>query len=453
MQPVPRESFSSIFPKLDSDKLKTKLKLEEEGFSRGKNNFPSFNASNLDDIEQKIIETIEFENNAAKTIYHDHYRSYENRINSMKPLGQRKFSNIATAASAKFTMQTFQQKNTLDNARLEIVRSDNELKKFKERNGLDISASYPPSRFLYFAIAFFLVVFETALSGQFFAKGNEFGLVGGYMTALAPSLLNVLIGYFLGEFGFRLAINKSISKKIGGIALCILLPLAILFLNLLVTHYRSAVSIMADNAAAVALESFFNSPFSLKDTESWLLFLFGTLFATIAAVDFWKMDDPYAGYGKIDRNHKEKIEAYEDTKSQLLEELNTEREHKLKDLERESSIAISHYREMQDIANSQQRLNILYLQHLDYLENNGNILLTCYRNLNISARSEQAPEHFLQKWKISTDLPMVSKIDFDAELKAFKEENDNSQIEFTKCVEIVNKDHHKTLTSYYELLN
>ena len=326
--------FPSTFSRVDPEKLKTKLKLKDEAESRGKNNLPSEIADSLDDLELGIIAVIENERDKAAAIYHDNYRSYENRINSMRGLGYKGvFDAIANAAEANLAMLFHQKKNNLDNAKSGVLKSENDLNKFKENNARDSSASYPKSKFLCSMIALFLVVCETAVSGHFFAQGNEYGMIGGYAYALAPALLNVGIGFFLGEFGLRLAINRNPFKKISGIFLCILLSLALLFLNLLVTHYRSAFATMADNATTIALESFSKAPFSLNDVESWLLFFFGMFFAIIATIDFWKMDDPYAGYGKIDRNHKVRIEDYEETRSDFLKELEEKRNDKLHELE------------------------------------------------------------------------------------------------------------------------
>jgi hypothetical protein len=249
----------------------------------------------------------------------------------------------------------------------------------------------------------------------------------------------------LGEFGLRLAINQHPFKKIGGIILCILLPLSLLFLNLLVTHYRSAVVVMSDNAAILALESFANSPFSLNDVEAWMLFLFGMLFATIATIDFWKMDDHYAGYGKIDRHHKEKMNDYEETRVHLLQGLQEIRDHALIKLEGELIKIRDRCGEMQSILSSQQRIKILYLDHLEHLESNCNILLKYYRNL--SKKTANPTGYLGRQWKIAKALPLDNKVDFGSILQAFQIESEGAQMEYAGCVEVINKKYSETFAS------
>ena len=52
---------------------------------------------------------------------------------------------------------------------------------------------------------------------------------------------------------------------------------------------------------------------------------------------------------------------------------------------------------MQTILDSKRRMKSLYLDHLEHLEDAGNVLLQSYKNLNLSVRSEKYPVYEKEK--------------------------------------------------------
>ena len=201
---------SQTLPQLNTDNLKAKLRLKQEATERAEADLPPTNLSIFDDVEQKVISFINDEVNSATESYYDHLRSFEERINRLHAAGNvGSIESVAIKAEGDFEGLVRRDASNLHIARVAVTESETDLENFKNDNNLKRSARYPDSRFLYVSVALLLVTIETGLNGFFFAQGHELGLLGGGFTALVPSLLNVCAGYYIGNFAFRLAVNKN----------------------------------------------------------------------------------------------------------------------------------------------------------------------------------------------------------------------------------------------------
>ena len=178
------------------------------------------------------------------------------------------------------------------------------------------------SRLWNFTVILVILAIESILNGTFLARGLETGLLGGIVEAFAIAAINVSFGFFLGNSVIRYVFHRSyILRVLAFIEIPISGAIAIFF-NLLVGHYRDALGGPDPaHASSTALYSFRLHPFDLAAIESWVLFALGLFFSTVAAVDGFKMNDPYPGYGKISRKHEEIIQEYTDEKANIVEDL------------------------------------------------------------------------------------------------------------------------------------
>lgn len=447
------EAVALTLPQLDIEKVKAKFRLKEEAAMRGKANVPATDAVHFDDIEQKIVSRIGDEVKSATEAYYDHIRSFEERINRLHAAGHvGTLENIALTAEGDFESLVRRDATSLYIARAAVTSRETDLEKFKQENDLARSAHYPDSRFLYIAIAAFLITIETGINGMFFAQGHELGLLGGGFTALIPSLLNVCAGYYMGNFACRLSIHKGALKRFGGIVLCFALPILIFAMNLLIAHYRSAMMDIGNEgsarAAKTALETFIAAPFQLHDVESWLLLATGCLFFLIASLDFWKMDDPYPHFGEISRDHDRKLHEYAGLKESSLEELADLRDDSLERLEDASNLVNSKINEANVIVDSQTRWKLLFAEHLDHLESAGRELLAFYRTANSMKRTAPPPAYFLDQWSLPRPTLPEAGINFVKVLNGFQEETVGLQEAYSACATRIGKAYKQALTEY-----
>src|SRR6516225_6782418 len=87
-----------VFPVLNVDKIGSDMGLAQTGTRRGAGNEPSTGSSALDDIESRIIERIEAENNAAHGTLLDELRTFRERLSGLDFEGR--FATIRQAAPA-----------------------------------------------------------------------------------------------------------------------------------------------------------------------------------------------------------------------------------------------------------------------------------------------------------------------------------------------------------------
>ena len=201
-------------------------------------------------------------------------------------------------------------------------------RKTRGRGGKDLpvdrqivrTASYPSSHVMTFSVLAGLVLIEGLINAQFFAKGSDLGLLGGWIQAITVAFTNVIAAFFLvGFLAIRALSNPDRPFAFG--AAVVGLPLAIIgiiFLNFTAAHYRDLLEI---NAAVLAQGDFtetgeYLAPVSralsfgqFETLEALILFLLGMTFAAIAAFKGATFDDRIIGYGTVQR-HLERAEAH-----------------------------------------------------------------------------------------------------------------------------------------------
>ena len=87
-----------IFPALNIDKLAGDMLLATAGADRGAREEPASDSTAFDDIENRIIERVEAEKNAAHGLLLDELRTYKERLTSLDFEGR--FGTIRQAAPA-----------------------------------------------------------------------------------------------------------------------------------------------------------------------------------------------------------------------------------------------------------------------------------------------------------------------------------------------------------------
>lgn len=395
------------------------MNVEALAIERATSNLPLKNAKNLDDVEQKIVSFIEIELKKSTEEYYDQIKSFENRVKSLRSSHQKnRLEAITETVKSDFEAIVLRDLNNLHIAREAVKDAEKDLKQFKKEHTLNRPAKYPDSRFLYFAVAGLLLLIETSINGMFFAQGHEMGLLGGAFIAFIPSGINVISGYFFGNFACRLMNHKRPFKKLFGFLMGGALIPVILVINLLIAHFRSAMSgankMVSEQAADYAFQTFSNSPLGLDNIESWLLFIVGCLFFTISSYDFWKMDDPYLNYGEVKRSHARKLQEYANVNEYSLLDLHETREDAIKKINLFSHSIEGHLHELASIQDAKERWDVLYKDHKKHLENVANELLQYYRSINTQYRNEPAPKYFEDQWKV----PSTSNLDINLNVKS-----------------------------------
>src|SRR5262249_1958023 len=150
------------------------------------------------------------------------------------------------------------------------------------------------------------VAIESVLNGMFFAKGSEFGLLGGVGTAIGISLTNVVSSFLLGLWPARWVNHRNVLAKMCGLAVTVVGLSSLIGLHAFAAHLRDAVVAVGEQRAlSEAIAALTSTPWRLNDLNSYYLFGLGLLFTLGAFYKGVTFDDPYPRYGAIARRADE----------------------------------------------------------------------------------------------------------------------------------------------------
>lgn len=288
---------------------------------------------------------------------------------------------------------------------------------FKRQHELRREADYPLSKTKSVGLLFFMLIVETVLNANFFAQGNDLGLLGGAVQALIISLMNVSVGLMVGAFILRWKNHISSSRRLLGLIGTILSGTLALIGNLFVGHYRDAMIVDPDNGARVAVQQFLNGPFALQDFNSWVLVALGLIVFFIALYKGYTWDDTYPGFGQVDRrvqNAKEELLA---SKYELTERIQEIYEEHVDNSENYYKKMQKDKQQLEILFSSMKNDFVLYRNYLSNLKNAYQYLITLYRQTNKKERTSSPPAYFSE--------PIVISLD---ELTAVNEPTDRRQL-------------------------
>lgn len=387
---------------IDTDAIARKLRIEEEGAERGARNQPSSDAQTLDSVEQNVVHQLESEWTFHGSELLNNLRAYNSRLLAVSV--QTELANLDLLT--KNTLSKLRDANHRAEADLGPLREGfiayrDELFAFRRAHKLNRAARSPTRRWTTFGLLILLIAFESGLNGFFFAKGSEFGLLGGIGTAIGISLVNVFFAFLIGLFPIRWLNHRSLVAKIAGMV-CSLAGIACLFaLHGFAAHYRDAVAAVGEERAfQQALTSLLTTPYTLVELDSYYLFGIGLVWSFLA---IWKgatFDDPYPRYGAHSRRAAEAREAYSDEHATLFEELDRIKEETIARLE-EGIQRIPRFPQEAGLIRSQREADLKAFRAYEQgVETAVNQLLARYRDSNRHHRTAQPPKHFDTTWRL-----------------------------------------------------
>jgi hypothetical protein len=442
-----------VFPVFNIDKLAADLGLAQAGGKRGARDEPASDSSALDDVENRIIERIEAENNVSHGALLDELRTYKERLTSLDFEGR--FSTIrqaAPAAVSEFRAEAAQGRDELHSLRRHLRDLEIERDEFRRRYRLKRTARWASGGNLSLKIGVLLVlfVFEVFLNGFFLAKGNELGYMGGAAEAFTFALLNIGVSFLIGAVGVRELNHRNVFRKLFGLISLFCYLALLIGLNLALAHYREVSGALITDAGREVLVRLRTAPLAIADLKSWLLFGLGILCSLIAFADSFLIFDPYPGYGALEKRRTSAHDAYIRRKNDLIARLLDIRDDAIEILEEANRDLAIRRSEHDSILESRTRLLRLFAVHQSHLDRAANSLLAVYREANKGARKTPPPARFassyaLEKFPIEHELPEATARD---DLRRSIAE---SQAVLVGQVEAVHAEFERAFASYREI--
>jgi hypothetical protein len=403
---------------IETNKISRQLKLVEEGSKRGRGELPKQNSAVWDEIEQTIIQKIESEWAWQGDALIKLLRAYADRL-----LG---FSVSARAAELRLKAKNAQAR--LENASVQaagalgplkesFIGARNELDTFQLKNRIKRPARNPSARWTTVGLLILLISVESVLNGTFFAKGSQYGLIGGIGTAIGISVVNVIFSFLLGLGPARFINYRFFPVTFLALLATLVGVFALLAVHAFAVHYRDAMAQVPEaQAFQVAVQTLVREPWSVQSLASAYLFGLGVLF-TIGS--FWKgyrFDDPYPFYGAMWRRYETALIAYADEHQQFFDGLEDVREETIAELRAGiTTIPLYPQKTAQILAQRNAQLGSFRIYETN-VETACNQLLQIYRGANQQIRTTPAPDHFNERWKLSNsflDNPQVRELIVD----------------------------------------
>jgi hypothetical protein len=403
-------SDAEIFSKIDVDKVIKSENIDRLGREAGEKELPPTNATSYDANESKIILKFKDELSESYRKAKDKIAGLNNRISKIDINPD--FQNIENLPE-KIKKQAANLINEFGSRLITVKEARDQLsldlKEFQSTNNLSSLPDYPESKFLSITILVAIVFIESVGNGYFFAKGNEFGFLGGYTQALIVASANVAFAFFWGYLAIPQmnSVNKT-KKYLGIISIPTYLSIAISF-NLFVAHYRDELSLSFEGANFRAISAFLETPFFLKDFDSFILLFIGLIISVIALIDGYKFDDKYPGYGRIYRRYKEAEKKYHLCCSNIVKSLHKLKTQSLEELDDLSENYKKDYNHLNIQLSTKNKLIDLYEQHYQHLEGVCDVVLKHYQHANSSSRKTPAPKYFDENFSMPAKTELITE--------------------------------------------
>ena len=384
------------------------MRLEELGRTRGQANQPPSEAKEFDHLEASIIERVEEIRRKGLENFETNRRVYSERL-ARAGYATQEVNVAAGTAKGDFGKLVQFWQSTMEESRERLNDTFRWRLRYKELHRLERPAKVFEGWVKAVSLAIILIVVESAFNAYLFSQGNEFGLLGGLLAAFIVSAVNVGSSTMLGYFARHINCRNWFLKLLGLLCILAWVSLSILF-SLAVAHFRDGLDagVAWRVAAEAAVPALLETPFYLASIESWLLVVISLLVSVLSFLKGWHTDDPYPGYGRLERSVRHARDTYVSNLENALEELGQRRDDAISELRDASEQVRQGIGEAVDALFGQSTLGAHLAAFLDQCDVKVAYLLAVYRDANRAARSTPSPKCFDKGYRFpSFKLPTV----------------------------------------------
>jgi hypothetical protein len=391
-----------FFPPINTASIARDPKIEAVARDRGRHDLPGTHDTNLDALEQKIIQKIEGEWARQGDELLNGLRACAARLVSYSIPGE--FFRLQIQAEhvlAWLRVATDQAPRDLTSLQEKYLSARDELKRFRNRNSLCRPVRQRARRWSAIGVLFIFAAIESVLVAFFFAKGTDVGLVDGVCTAVVVSLTNVALSFLLGLGPSRWCNHRDQVISTSGL-LITLAGIGIMgTLHLFAADLRLASALAGKYGSfAVASENIQEASWALIDTTSFYIVVIGLIFALGAIWKGYSFDDPYPLYGATYRRERLALKEYADAHFALLGELGEVKEDTVVQLNGGVS-RLPHFRQIAtDVRATRAEMLNSFRAYETSVETATNQLLKLYRDINHAQRTTAPPSYFDGKWQL-----------------------------------------------------
>ncbi|MBC2834084.1 hypothetical protein H7F16_01100 [Gemmobacter straminiformis] len=343
--------------------------------------------------ELDAVAEVESLRKEALNNFDDELRTYKGRVSEARSDTSNIKLKIADAAHGLERLEG-DYRNQLETALIRVKESQQKLDAFRLRHGVVGPPAAHSNMLLTVLFVTFMLLLESILNAQFFAKRNELGLVGGVLQAGMISAINVFIGYLAGFYA-RHKNLKGLSSALLGFGSIFIWIIVSLTINFAVAHFRDALEANSWNdAMKLAISTLIAKPLELSSLDSWMLFLIGLIVTLSSFLKGYYSADPLPGYNALWDSVERAIDDYAHSYGEAHASMDKEFKDLVQELRSEVDTRRANLRSAVDALDSRGAMLDGLRVFLRTTNGAANQLLAVYREANLASRKEPPPEYF-----------------------------------------------------------
>lgn len=445
---------------IDPDQLILKLKVRDKAQATVSSESFSGIPQEPDDNEKLIAGHFRTQLGKLKAWVQAHYK-VQDEVRGAIDIEQDslRLSNITSAMTAKIGEALVNFEQELTKKRKVERRHQINLNGFKIVNELGREPRYPASKLKHYMVVAFIGLAEVSLNTILYAKGSDFGGIGGFMEALMVTAVNLVVAYLAGRFALRWTHHVNRSKVRFGWLFMMAYGATATLLNLLAAHYRAVLDSgiiieSIDKALSNAVLHLISGPLQIESMQAWMLFVFGLAASILMLNKAHTDDDVYPGFGDVHRDHGHALDEYDATKRKMVGEIGAIREKTLSDLETAITLAKKNLTRFAESIDETGRTNVFYDATYHQIQSCAAIVISAYRSaLKDIATLPDAP-FFNENFAFMGEDASFMKADLDT-LRNTHERYiaalDAMNNAFTRLAETIQKQGNSALDDAHEL--
>jgi hypothetical protein len=280
---------------------------------------------------------------------------------------------------------------------------------FRKNNGLDRVATYPGTAYLYYLIVPMLIV-AIALALTSLVRNNVGDNSGVSVAWIATvSVLSVVVPFFLGDTLLRSINHVAKPRQFVGWIGAIVAIAMILGMAFYTDFHIAAVLSNHDASFRSVIDSVLAAPLDVASgVASWKGFGLVALTGLFTMLLAYRADDPYPGYGRVQRSYYSARDTRDAASSRLRKRINI----LIDEAEAEIATTIKGFKnKVQTYTRLAQKAMNIPSALIEYdveLEDACNMVLDRYRSANVTTRRSDAPLSFSENICFNPDPELDS---------------------------------------------
>ena len=268
---------------------------------------------------------------------------------------------------------------------------------FREQNGLDRVASYPRAAYLFYLMLPVLIATSAFALASIVESSAGAGAGVPLAWIVTVSIAAAIVPFFLGGFFLRLTNHAGNFEMFLGLIGTIAAITAILGTAFYADFHIAAVLANPETSNRDVLDAMLAAPLEVvSGVASWKGFGLVALTGLVAMILAYRSDDPYPGYGAVQRSYYQARDARDHAATRLRKRINNLIDEAGAEIDTLSKDLKNQVRTYTSLVEKSKQFHAALTDYDAELEDTCNMVLDRYRVANTVARQSEVPMSFAE---------------------------------------------------------